>query len=556
MLVGESAAGKTRAAFEAMRAVLPDHLFIAPAGVEHVAAAAAKALGTGNCVLWLDDLELYLGSSGAPLRKAIVDVLAGAAHHRVVLATLSAIEEGRLTDGTDQDSWPLMRVSRAVLDQVTRRIFVSRVFSAAEQQRAADMADGDPRLAEAIRNADGHGICEYLARGPQLYAEWEDAWARGNHPRGAALVAAAVDCRRAGFMAPLPRPLLDELHVRYLDERGGADLYPEPPDQAWAWATLFRNSGRAPLRPVDPDRYEVFGYFIDELQRRTHSEQLMPEGTAVAALRYAGPADAGSIAAAAWHQGRYQLAESAINRAYQTLTEGSGSTDPDTLASRNNLAAVRHALGKLSDAEAETEYRAVLRACVTVLGDGHPTTLASRNNLAVILRTQGRPAEAETEFSAVLQARVAALGPDHPESLASRNNLAAVRHALGKLSDADAETEFSAVLQARVAALGPDHPETLISRNNLAAVRHALGKLSDAEAETEYRAILDARTRLLGPDHPHTVVSRANLTSLLKGDRPRELRTGNSGRSRAPPTRARTERCHPRGCVPLRHAIR
>jgi membrane protein implicated in regulation of membrane protease activity len=42
LLVGDSTAGKTRAAFEAVRAVLPDHLLIVPSGRDGVAAAVAE----------------------------------------------------------------------------------------------------------------------------------------------------------------------------------------------------------------------------------------------------------------------------------------------------------------------------------------------------------------------------------------------------------------------------------------------------------------------------------------------------------------------------------
>ena len=71
---------------------------------------------------------------------------------------------------------------------------------------------------------------------------------RGHHPRGAALIAAAVDCRRAGFAGPLPRLLLDELHSAYLEQTAAARSYPETLAQAWSWAVRPRNSGSAPLR--------------------------------------------------------------------------------------------------------------------------------------------------------------------------------------------------------------------------------------------------------------------------------------------------------------------
>jgi serine kinase of HPr protein (carbohydrate metabolism regulator) len=51
LLVGDSTAGKTRAAFEAVRAVLLDHLLIAPDGREVVAATLATAVTLRRCAV-------------------------------------------------------------------------------------------------------------------------------------------------------------------------------------------------------------------------------------------------------------------------------------------------------------------------------------------------------------------------------------------------------------------------------------------------------------------------------------------------------------------------
>jgi hypothetical protein len=65
-------------------------------------------------------------------------------------------------------------------------------------------------------------------RGPHLLARWRNGWAPGEHPRGAALVAAAVDARRAGMHEPLACDLLFTMHEYYLSDRGAAgfDLKP------------------------------------------------------------------------------------------------------------------------------------------------------------------------------------------------------------------------------------------------------------------------------------------------------------------------------------------
>ncbi|MGH3219112.1 MAG: tetratricopeptide repeat protein [Streptosporangiaceae bacterium] len=504
VLVGDATAGKTRTAFEAMQAVLPDYLFIAPSEMEGMPVAVQEAAATRKCVLWLDELQDFLGPDGLT-RKAIAELMQGTGHHRVILATMRATEESHLATG-DRKAGESLRLSQSVVDQA-HRIFVERLFNAAERARVQELAGQDSRLADAIRHADNYGIGEYLACGPQLSAEWQDAWARGNHPRGAALIAAAVDCRRAGFTGPLPRSLVQELHYAYLDQHNGSSLYPETLEEAWDWAIERRESGSAPLRIIDPDRCEVFDYLIDELQRQVG--EVPPESTARVALSYAGPDAAGAIALTAWRQGRYELAELAIRKVVDTIGRRSDPNDPDTLAVRNNLAAILYAQGRLG--EAETEYRAILQSRGEPSGPDRPEFVAIRNNLAATLHVQGRLDEAEAEYLAILQTRTEQLGADHPETLAVRNNLAVALH--GERRFPEAMSEYQAILTARTEVLGADHPDTLITRNNLAVVLENLGRLDAAEAE--YRAVLDARTRVLGPHHPHTKISRGNLESLL-----------------------------------------
>jgi hypothetical protein len=465
LVVGDAAAGKTRAAYEAMRAVLPGHVLIAPTRSGELTAALSAARAQRNCVLWLDSMERHLGSDAITSRQ-IAELLAGAGHHRVVLATVRATQETRLMlMAGSLPGGQSTRDGQAVLDQVTNRIVIERLFSADERARAAALAGDDRRLADALAHADRYGVAEYMSSGPQLHTEWHNGWERGAHPRGAALVTAAVDCRRAGYTAPLPRVLLDELHQEYLRERGGMLLRPEPLEAAWRWATDLRDSGGSPLWSANRDRYDVFDYLVDAADRESSAP--VAERTVRAALRHARPGDAVSIAATAWHHGRPELAEAGFRAAYTELSRTEGPRAAATLSSRSDLAVTLHAMRRLPDAEAE--YRAILTARAAALGAAHPDTLSSRNNLAVVLHEQRRFAEAEAEYRAVLDVRAATLGSAHPDTLTSRNNLGVVLGDLGRLDEAEAALEEAARLRAQV--LGDGHKHTIISRDNLAAVR-------------------------------------------------------------------------------------
>jgi hypothetical protein len=72
LLVGRSSVGKTRSAFEAVTALLPDWWLVHPAGPPEIAALAAAPPQT---VVWLDELQRYLdgehGLTGAVVRALL-----------------------------------------------------------------------------------------------------------------------------------------------------------------------------------------------------------------------------------------------------------------------------------------------------------------------------------------------------------------------------------------------------------------------------------------------------------------------------------------------------
>src|SRR5262249_2953828 len=153
------------------------------------------------------------------------------------------------------------RDAREVLD-LAQRLRIPRLFSAAEQRRA-EARDWDPRIADAVAHAGAYGIAEYLAAGPELLRDWANAWAPNSdpsaptNPRGAALVSAAVDIRRAGWANAVPTKLLDQVHEYYLDGAGGSRLQPESLALAWDWACRPRRATTALLQRDGERRVHV-----------------------------------------------------------------------------------------------------------------------------------------------------------------------------------------------------------------------------------------------------------------------------------------------------------
>ena len=181
-----------------------------------------------------------------------------------------------------------------------------------------------------------------------------------------------------------------------------------------------------------------------------------------------------------------------------------------TLTSRNNLASAYQAAGQLD--KAISLYQQNLKDVETLLGPNHPHTLSSRNNLASAYQAAGQLDKAINLHQQNLEDSIRILGPNHPETLSSRNNLANTYQTVGKLDEA---IELHQQNLKDVETLhGPSHPHTLSSRNNLASTYQAAGQLDKAIALQE--STLNAQLHTLGPNHPDTHITRINLASIYQ----------------------------------------
>ncbi|MFB8399218.1 tetratricopeptide repeat protein [Streptomyces yangpuensis] len=555
LLVGESTAGKSRLAYETARALFPRHAFVRPLGRAALPQALRVAGTRRRAVLWLDDLEEFLGAGG--LTTAMLAALSGPAPgRRVVLATMrtqeyrrfEAREESRLT-GSDRDAW---RTQRDVLRQA-EVVRLARHWSAGERRAAAHMQD--PRIVAALRAGERFGVAEVLAAGPELLASWHNAWTPGAHPRGAAVVAAAVDCRRAGLRSPVGRDRLRELHRPYLVERGGGDLRPEPFDEAmtWACATVHATSGL--LIGNRTQGYNAFDYLLD-----APGLAPVPEHLWQGLVGRVTPAEAYDMGLLAHQEGRPRRAAEALARArlggvpgadfLLAITIGDagrprraaadlagitrrrqdrlGPGHPDTLAARHQLAFFTGEAG--NPHAAAGRFAALAADAATVLGAGHPDTLAARHELAYFTGESGAPAEAARQLARLLADRLRVQGPDDPQVLATRRSL--IWYRAGEPAGTE---ERLAELQADAErCLGPDDPHTLAVRSSRAAVAARAGRT--AEAVTAWESLVADRTRVMGPDHPHTVYARLEwaraLASSARTEEARSLLTRTLGDAR------------------------
>ncbi|MEU7108213.1 hypothetical protein ABZ951_24685 [Streptomyces sp. NPDC046215] len=273
LLVGDSTAGKTRCAYEAMTAVLPDHLLVVPRHVtevpEAVSAVTRSAKAGERCVLWLNDMERYLGPEGMDLH--------GVRALRTAKATVLGTMRTRMHQQFPDDG----------LVQLAETFQVERLWSPPELDRAREelYENRDPRLRLALDQAADFGVAETLATGPQLWQRLCGASVVNGNPRGAALVWAAIDLALAGLTDPLPAELLEELHEDYLPGRNKQLLCPEPLDEALAWATTPPDAVTRLLIPDGPG-LRAFDYLLDaHLRASGTSPDFIPERVWETALR-------------------------------------------------------------------------------------------------------------------------------------------------------------------------------------------------------------------------------------------------------------------------------
>ena len=147
-----------------------------------------------------------------------------------------------------------------------------------------------------------------------------------------------------------------------------------------------------------------------------------------------------------------------------------------------------------------------------LLGPDHPDTLNSRNSLAAAYLAAGRVDEAIPLFEQTLAIRQRMLGPDDSETLISQNNLASAYQDAGRVDEAIRLYELN--LEARERLLGSDHPSTLNSRGNLAAAYRDGGRADEAIPLLEHT--LADRKRVLGPDHPDTQSTLRKLAAAYQ----------------------------------------
>jgi predicted negative regulator of RcsB-dependent stress response len=306
LLVGGSSVGKTRCAFEAVKALLPEWWLVHPAGPAEISALAAAP--SPRMVVWLDELQDYLdGAHG--LDGATVRALLGAPGPVVLIGTLWPGRYAAYTTVPAPSGADLHARERQVLD-LAAVIRIAPAFSPAEQDRARAAAARDPRLRVAL-GAAGYGLTQTLAAAPQLVARWQDAQAAD--PYGWAVLTAALDAARLGARAPLSAEFLRAAAPGYCTSQQQAEAPGNWFEQALAYATEKLHGAVAALSPAGTGIMgQIAGYTVADYLHQ-HALQVrrtvqLPDIVWQALVKHHHPDETGHLGDAAAHRGRTKFA--------------------------------------------------------------------------------------------------------------------------------------------------------------------------------------------------------------------------------------------------------
>ncbi|MGW3379001.1 hypothetical protein ACWDCO_02325 [Streptomyces albogriseolus] len=496
-LVGESAAGKTRAAFEAVKALRPESFFVAPSTRESLEVLVENFPTAGKYVIWLDDLERFLGPGG--LTTSMLSRLLMLQSEVKIMATMRSHEYSRYRNraepgatGAAQEFW---RQGRDVLRQSVL-VHMERRWSMAEVNRARAFS-GDVRLARALRGNGRFGVAEVLAAGPELVEVWQQAWSSGRHPRGAALVAAAVDARRAGYHRPLPADVLQRLHETYLVGADGIEWHSESFEEAllWALTPTTPTGGNSLLLGAEEPGYIAFDYLID-----IPGTKEIPEVVWSAILDIAPVHEGYLIACNALLADFYAPAIPALQRA---ALAGVGEAERILLELGIPVRSADQSL-------ALTSQR--WRNLRSDLGEDHHDCLEAESLVASFALHSGRYDEAYEIYAGLIARVIAHLGDDHPLALGVRFGLALC--VFLSRSREEGLRLMDAALRDSVVILGPQHVAVLDRQKW--AVRVLIDAGCVSEARQRFPALRDS-SRHLPLGHPHAVEVR-QLADRLRGE--------------------------------------
>jgi tetratricopeptide (TPR) repeat protein len=315
-LVGESSTGKTRACWEALRALPAGWRLWHPIDPTRPEAALAElAVLAPRTVVWLNEAQHYLLTPATDLGERVAAGLRTLLDDPrrapvLVLGTMWPEYWTRLTTSpaarTGEDPHAQ---ARALLTGY--ELLVPAAFSGPDLRAAARHAEHDPRLKYAVEHAEQGQITQYLAGAPALLERYRTAPAAGR-----ALIEAAMDARRLGHGLALPRKLLAAAAEGYLTDDQWDLLGDGWLDVALAEVATPLRGTRGPLSRMRPREGRALpaepclrlADYLDQHGRANRRTAPVPEALWNALAAHAAPGDRLKLAREARDRGLLRIA--------------------------------------------------------------------------------------------------------------------------------------------------------------------------------------------------------------------------------------------------------
>jgi hypothetical protein len=246
LLRGGSCTGKTRTAYEAVRAALPDWRLAYPKTAEALLVLLNGPSVAARSVLWLDDLHQMLNEPAGEQAAALLRDLLHKPGPVALIATAWPDACQELTTTPDSEHPDRHYQARMLLREAWIRDIPNK-FVGADYQEFERRAVGDASLTAAMRAASSAGeVTQTLAAAPELMEHWLHAPA----PYGKAVITAAVDARRLGVRAGLPDVFLEAAASGFFAPAERARAQPNWFDEALDYARQPVKRVTSALLPV------------------------------------------------------------------------------------------------------------------------------------------------------------------------------------------------------------------------------------------------------------------------------------------------------------------
>jgi tetratricopeptide (TPR) repeat protein len=215
VLIGSSCTGKTRSCWQAIRAdkfrnwsvLVPDETRAIKALLKDPSRIQTPT------ILWLDELQNYLGPDGSGLTPKHLSNLQNCGAPIILLGTIWADYYSSLANFR-ADPWSSRFTEAAgFLNQIDHLIPVPNELDDNERRRGAAFASENAVLQEALSSND-FGVTQIIAGAGDLVRHWTVTMST----EAKAMTDAAIDLRRIGVAGPISLSLLSTLAPTYISK--------------------------------------------------------------------------------------------------------------------------------------------------------------------------------------------------------------------------------------------------------------------------------------------------------------------------------------------------